>query len=116
MLPSVRKRLPRLRVRAAPAGPADRDTSARRRRPASARPAVGARELLDAVRHPERGELAGARAELKRRLLGPDEPSSQERFDRAVRALGAAARARRLPGQRREEETGSASGTLTLSG
>lgn len=78
--------------------------------------AVGVRALLDAVRHPELDELAGARAELKRRLLGPDEPSSQERFDRAVQALGAVARARRLPGQRREEETGSASGTLTLSG
>ncbi|MDH6570393.1 hypothetical protein M2160_005414 [Streptomyces sp. SAI-117] len=78
--------------------------------------AVGVPALLDAVRHPERDALAGARAELKRRLLGPDEPTSQERFDMAVRALCAAALERRLPGQRREEETVCASGTLTLPG
>ncbi|MEU6354161.1 hypothetical protein ABZ896_33355 [Streptomyces sp. NPDC047072] len=81
---------------------------------------AGVPALLDAVRHPERDELAGARAELKRRLLGPDAPSSQERFDMAVQALCLAAlehRARvhvELPGQRRE--TVSASGTLTLLG
>ena len=49
--------------------------------------APGCRTLLDAVRHPERDELAEARAELKRRLLGPAEPSSQERFNEAVQAL-----------------------------
>lgn len=78
--------------------------------------AAGVPALLDAVRHPERDELRSARAALKRRLLGPDEPSSQERFDMAVQALSAAARRRRLPGQRREEETVSASGKLTLLG
>ncbi|MFK4100105.1 hypothetical protein ACI2L1_08485 [Streptomyces sp. NPDC019531] len=76
--------------------------------------AVGVAALLDAVRHPERDELVGARAELKRRCLGPDEPSSQERFDMAVRALCAVARRRRVPGQRRDEETVSVSGKLTL--
>ncbi|MET9785578.1 hypothetical protein ABZZ18_05460 [Streptomyces canus] len=78
--------------------------------------AVGVRGLLDAVRKPELDELAGARAELKRRLLGADEPPSQERFDRAVQALCAVARKRRLPGQRRDEETVAVSGTLTLPG
>jgi hypothetical protein len=74
--------------------------------------AVGVRELLDAVRQPGPDELAEARAELKRRLLGADEPSSQERFDMAVQALCAVARNRRVPGQRRDEETMSVSGTL----
>jgi hypothetical protein len=78
--------------------------------------AVGVPALLDAVRHPERDELVAARAGLKRRLLGPDEPSSQERFDMAVQALCAAARGRGLPGQRREEGTVCVSGTLTLPG
>ncbi|MFF4028607.1 hypothetical protein ACFYZ2_02365 [Streptomyces sviceus] len=78
--------------------------------------AAGVPALLDAVRHPERDALVGARAALKRRLLGPDEPSSQERFDMAVQALSAVARRRRLPGQRRDEETVRASGTLTLPG
>lgn len=76
--------------------------------------AAGVPALLDAVRHPERDAFAAARAGLKRRLLGPDEPSSQERFDRAVQALCAAARGRRLPGQRRDEATVSVSGTFTL--
>jgi hypothetical protein len=78
--------------------------------------AVGVRGLLDAVRQPELDELAEARAQLKRRLLGADEPSSQERFDMAVQALCAVARNRRVPGQRRDEETVSVSGTLTLPG
>ncbi|MFJ9004201.1 hypothetical protein [Streptomyces canus] len=78
--------------------------------------AVGVRGLLDTVRKPELDELAGARAELKRRLLGADEPPSQERFDRAVQALCAVARKRRLPGQRRDEGTVAVSGTLTLPG
>ncbi|NEB05935.1 hypothetical protein [Streptomyces sp. SID13726] len=76
----------------------------------------GVRQLLDAVRHPELDGLVEARRELKRRLLGPDSPSSQERFDMAVQALCLVARRRRVPGQRRDEETGSASGTLTLLG
>ncbi|MGW0334055.1 hypothetical protein ACWD0J_19655 [Streptomyces sp. NPDC003011] len=74
--------------------------------------AAGVARLLDAVRHPERDELAEARAELKRYLLGPDEPSSQARFDEAVGTLCSAARRHRarmaarlaaeLPAQRRE--------------
>ena len=53
--------------------------------------ASGIPALLAAVRHPERDELAGARAELKLRLLGPAEPSSQVRFNAAAEALYAAA-------------------------
>jgi hypothetical protein len=53
--------------------------------------ASGVPALLAAVRHPERDELAGARAELKLRLLGPAEPSSQVRFNAAAEALYAAA-------------------------
>lgn len=49
--------------------------------------AAGVPALLDAVRHPEKDELAAARAELKLRLLGPAHPSSQERFAAAVTAL-----------------------------
>ncbi|GAA3987459.1 hypothetical protein GCM10022384_39280 [Streptomyces marokkonensis] len=76
--------------------------------------AAGVPELLDAVRHPERDTLAGERAALALRLLGPAGPPSQERFAGAVRALCAAAgehRARMerrlaadlpLPGPRRE--------------
>ncbi|MEV7078030.1 hypothetical protein AB0N88_05730 [Streptomyces sp. NPDC093516] len=74
--------------------------------------AAGVPGLLEAVRHPEKDELAEARTELKLRLLGPAEPSSQERFNHAVRALCARARDHRarvaerlaaeLPGQRTE--------------
>ncbi|MEY9991303.1 hypothetical protein ABIE67_003335 [Streptomyces sp. V4I8] len=53
--------------------------------------AAGVPELLDAVRHPERDELVEARAELKRHLLGPDEPTSQVRFNAAVQSLCSAA-------------------------
>ncbi|MGA5148663.1 hypothetical protein ACPCSF_27080 [Streptomyces griseoincarnatus] len=53
--------------------------------------ATGVPALLETVRHPEKDGLAGERAELRLRLLGPSEPSSQERFAEAVRALGAAA-------------------------
>ncbi len=53
--------------------------------------ATGVPALLETVRHPEQDGLAGERAELRLRLLGPSEPSSQERFAEAVRALGAAA-------------------------
>ncbi|MEV5429155.1 hypothetical protein [Streptomyces sp. NPDC052701] len=73
--------------------------------------AAGVPRLLETVRHPERDELAGARAELKLRLLGPADPPSQDRFDAAVQALRAAAREHRarvaerlaaeLPAQRR---------------
>jgi len=57
--------------------------------------AAGVPDLLETVRHPEKDELVEARAELKRHLLGPDEPTSQERFNEAVRALGSAAREHR---------------------
>ncbi|WP_346180038.1 hypothetical protein [Streptomyces osmaniensis] len=57
--------------------------------------AAGVPDLLETVRHPEKDELVKARAELKRHLLGPDEPTSQERFNEAVRALGSAAREHR---------------------
>lgn len=65
--------------------------------------ATGVPALLESVRHPEKDDLAEARAELKLRLLGSAEPSSQERFEAAVRALCSDARGRRhtaLPGQR----------------
>jgi hypothetical protein len=72
--------------------------------------AAGVPELLAAVRDPARDRLAEARAELKRHLLGPAEPSSQTRFNEAVRALCSAAREHRarmaerlaaeIPGQR----------------
>ncbi|WP_390897520.1 hypothetical protein [Streptomyces justiciae] len=58
--------------------------------------AAGVPGLLEAVRHPEKDGLAEARAELKRHLLGPDEPSSQERFNAAVRTLCSAAREHRV--------------------
>ncbi|MFC9126719.1 hypothetical protein ACFT4A_07735 [Streptomyces sp. NPDC057099] len=74
--------------------------------------AEGVPALLEAVRHPEKDELAEARAALKLRLLGPAEPPSQERFDTAVRELCETARDHRarvaerlsaeLPGQRTE--------------
>lgn len=53
--------------------------------------AAGVPQLLDAVRHPEKDELVEARAELKRHLLGPDEPTSQVRFNGAVQSLCSAA-------------------------
>nr|WP_251692800.1 hypothetical protein [Streptomyces sp. CHD11] len=53
--------------------------------------AAGVPALLEAVRNPEKDGLAQARADLRLRLLGPDEPSSQERFAAAVRALCTAA-------------------------
>ncbi|MCT7352364.1 hypothetical protein N4P33_09265 [Streptomyces sp. 15-116A] len=74
--------------------------------------AAGVPALLESVRHPEKDELAEARAELKRRLLGPAEPSSQERFGAAVEALRKAAEEHRtrmdrrlaaVPSPRREE-------------
>ncbi|MDF3143075.1 MULTISPECIES: hypothetical protein [unclassified Streptomyces] len=57
--------------------------------------ATGVPELLDAVRHPEKDQLAEAREELKQHLLGPAEPTSQVRFNEAVQALCSAAREHR---------------------
>ncbi|NYE40827.1 hypothetical protein HEB29_001838 [Streptomyces fulvorobeus] len=51
-------------------------------------------ELLAAVADSAADPLAGARRELKSYLLGPDEPTSIERFNAAVRALAARAEAR----------------------
>ncbi|MFF0157733.1 hypothetical protein ACFYRY_09385 [Streptomyces sp. NPDC005263] len=83
--------------------------------------AAGVPRLLAAVRHPERDELAGARAALKKRLLGPDEPTAQARFNEAVRALCSAARDHRarmaerlaaeIPAPRKEAATGQAAAT-----
>ncbi|MFJ8583934.1 hypothetical protein ACIRD2_04655 [Streptomyces sp. NPDC093595] len=63
-------------------------------------------ELLAAVADPAADLLAKDRRVLKRYLLGPDEPTSMEQFNAAVRALAAKAEARnngvaqRLAGQR----------------
>ncbi|MFF9863911.1 hypothetical protein ACF1G0_00515 [Streptomyces sp. NPDC013953] len=63
-------------------------------------------ELLAAVADPAADLLAEDRRVLKRYLLGPDEPTSMEQFNAAVRALAAKAEARnngvaqRLAGQR----------------
>jgi hypothetical protein len=51
-------------------------------------------ELLAAVRDSTADGLAEARVSLKEYLLGPDEPTSIERFNAAVRDLGARAEAR----------------------
>ncbi|WP_424919414.1 hypothetical protein [Streptomyces sp. wa1064] len=52
--------------------------------------------LLSAVADPAADTLADARRELKTYLLGPDEPTSMEQFNAAVRALAAKAEARNL--------------------
>ena len=65
-------------------------------------------DLLAAVRSADADPLAAARTELKEYLLGPDEPTSMERFNAAVRDLKGRAEARNegqnaaadLPGQR----------------
>ncbi|SBT93952.1 hypothetical protein GA0115233_107525 [Streptomyces sp. DI166] len=85
--------------------------------------AAGMPELLASVRDPELDELADARLELKRYLLGPDEPTSQERFNTAVRALYSAAEQRRertaahtippVPAQRDERKSETLDGTAT---
>lgn len=57
-------------------------------------------ELLDAVADPAADRLAGARRELKRYLLGPDEPTSIDQFNAAIAAVTARAEARNAgPGQ-----------------
>ncbi|MGW0606323.1 hypothetical protein [Streptomyces sp. NPDC002640] len=77
--------------------------------------AAGVPELLRRVREPELDDLRDARAELKLRLLGPSEPSSQVRFNEAMRALCEEAlrhrrrmteREARIPGQRAAAPTG----------
>ncbi|MGY0067282.1 hypothetical protein ACWZEH_10725 [Streptomyces sp. QTS137] len=64
--------------------------------------AGGVPALLEAVRHPEKDGLAHVRAELKLRLMGPDEPASQERCNTALRGLYRAALNRGVPGEQAE--------------
>ncbi|MFF5012098.1 hypothetical protein [Streptomyces sp. NPDC001165] len=52
--------------------------------------------LLDAVRDPSTDPLAEDRAELKRYLLGPDEPKSIDQFNTAVADLALKAEARNV--------------------
>ncbi|MGW4029015.1 hypothetical protein ACWEFL_06785 [Streptomyces sp. NPDC004838] len=61
-------------------------------------------ELLAAVAYPERDLTADARRELKEYLLGPDRPTSIERFDSAVAALQAGAEARNTAVAQRVDE------------
>ncbi|GGZ27422.1 hypothetical protein GCM10010387_21060 [Streptomyces inusitatus] len=60
--------------------------------------------LLAAVASPERDLLAADRQELKEYLLGPDSPSSMERFNAAVQALAAESEARNLGVEQRLNE------------
>ncbi|RDL02962.1 hypothetical protein DER30_4501 [Streptomyces sp. HB202] len=61
--------------------------------------------LLAAVADPAADTLADARRELRTYLLGPDEPTSMEQFNAAVRALSAKAEVRNLAvGQRLGEQ------------
>jgi hypothetical protein len=57
--------------------------------------------LLAAVRDPARDPLAEDRKELKRYLLGPDEPTSIEQFNSAVAGLARKAEARNVGQQSR---------------
>ncbi|WP_019065543.1 hypothetical protein [Streptomyces hokutonensis] len=64
-------------------------------------------ELLAAVRAPDADPLAEDRKELKEYLLGPDEPTSIEQFNTAVRDLALKSEARNV-GQERSAATGDA--------
>ncbi|MFJ9028836.1 hypothetical protein ACIRQP_09975 [Streptomyces sp. NPDC102274] len=61
-------------------------------------------QLLAAVADPSADPLAEARHELKRYLLGPDEPTSIEQFDAATRALAAKSLARNVGVEQRLAE------------
>ncbi|WP_411079013.1 hypothetical protein [Streptomyces sp. cmx-18-6] len=61
-------------------------------------------ELLAAVADPAADPLAGARRELKDYLLGPDEPTSMERFNAALVDLAARAEARNEAVEQRLKE------------
>ncbi|UZJ31396.1 hypothetical protein [Streptomyces endophytica] len=74
--------------------------------------AAGVAGLLDAVRDREKDTLVAARAELKEHLLGPSDPPSSVRFNRAAMDLCTKADERRIrmenrlsgiPGQRSQE-------------
>jgi hypothetical protein len=58
--------------------------------------AEGVPALLESVRHPEKDHFTAARAELKEHLLGPSDPPSLARFNRAVQTLCAKAEDRRV--------------------
>ncbi|MEV6613779.1 hypothetical protein AB0N31_07840 [Streptomyces sp. NPDC051051] len=58
--------------------------------------AAGVQQLLDAVRDPAADVLAEDRKELKEYLLGPDEPTSIERFDTAIADLALKSEARNV--------------------
>ncbi|GGV64320.1 CDP-glycerol glycerophosphotransferase family protein [Streptomyces massasporeus] len=59
-------------------------------------------ELLGAVRAPDADRLAEDRKELKRYLLGPDEPTSLEQFNTAVANLAVKAETRNVGQQSRD--------------
>jgi hypothetical protein len=59
-------------------------------------------ELLGAVRAPDADPLAEDRKELKRYLLGPDEPTSLEQFNTAVANLALKAETRNVGQQSRD--------------
>ncbi|MDX3849345.1 hypothetical protein [Streptomyces sp. AK02-01A] len=61
-------------------------------------------QLLAAVADPSADRLASERHELKRYLLGPDEPSSIEQFNAATRALAAKSEARNVSVEQRLSE------------
>ncbi|MER6674638.1 hypothetical protein [Streptomyces sp. NPDC000983] len=65
-------------------------------------------ELLDAVRAPAADPLAEERGELKRYLLGPDEPASIVQFNTAVANLALKAETRNLGQEARTATTESA--------
>ncbi|QOV41059.1 hypothetical protein IM697_08245 [Streptomyces ferrugineus] len=62
--------------------------------------------LLDAVRDPSGDPLAEDRKDLKRYLLGPDEPTSMEQFNTAVANLAIKAEARNVGQESRTAATG----------
>ncbi|MCM2388466.1 hypothetical protein [Streptomyces albipurpureus] len=66
--------------------------------------AVELTQLLEAVEFPARDGLASSRRDLKEYILGPDHPTSMERFNAAVRTLQAGAEARNLGVQQRLSE------------
>ncbi|MCN9239486.1 hypothetical protein NGF19_01585 [Streptomyces sp. RY43-2] len=72
-------------------------------------------ELLAAVRDPEADPLAADRRELKRYLLGPDEPTSIEQFNTAVHDLARKAEARNR-GQEPDSRAGATEPTGTVPG
>ncbi|MFJ3641732.1 hypothetical protein ACIPRD_18500 [Streptomyces sp. NPDC090108] len=75
--------------------------------------AAGLGDLLDAVRDPAGDPLAEDRKELKRYLLGPDEPKSIDQFNTAVADLALKSEARNV-GQ--EARAGAEDGTAELTG